>query len=162
MAAKVIDYRRDFPLVRALLDIKDVPLHQCVDAYMQKTEDTQKRTIEYVARQIHGDDFLREVEKLAETSFDPEQREKLKMQMEGIKPETVQPPVAVEKTQANCVPVTDTQPPPEDDKPAEPPDNIAEDEPVEGRATASPPSRLWLYALIPLALAILYFIRRKK
>jgi len=40
---------------------------------------------------------------------------------------------------------------------------FAKDEPSEGRATASPPSRLWLYALIPLILfAILYFMRRKR
>ena len=35
-------------------------------------------------------------------------------------PEPVQPPVAVETTPSNSVPVTDTQPPPEPDKPANP------------------------------------------
>jgi len=40
----------------------------------------------------------------------------------------------------------------------EPPDNIAEDEPSEEKNKAN---NFWLYALIPLALALLYFIRKK-
>ena len=39
---------------------------------------------------------------------------------------------------------------------------IADDGQDEGRATASPPSRLWLYALIPLALAVLWLAHRKR
>jgi len=51
-------------------------------------------------------------------------------------------------------PVTTTQ--------DETPDNIAKDEPSEGRATASPPSRLWLYALIPLCLLVILYLMRRK
>jgi len=45
----------------------------------------------------------------------------------------------------------------------ETPDNVTEDEPSEGRATASPPFRLWIYALIPLCLlAVLWVVKRKR
>ena len=45
-------------------------------------------------------------------------------------------------------------------EPVETPDIVAED---EGRAKPSPPSRLWLYVLIPLCLfTFFYFMRRKK
>ena len=47
--------------------------------------------------------------------------------------------------------------------PDETPVNIAEDEQDEGRATASPPSRLWLYAAIALcALSAVLWLARKK
>ena len=43
-------------------------------------------------------------------------------------------------------------------------ERIESGEPSEGRATASPPSRLWLYALISFCAlsAVFYFLRRKK
>lgn len=75
----VIKIDEDYPMVIALLKIKDVPLRQCADAYMKKSEGHMKTSggyiaIEYVARQIHGDDFLQEIE-----LRDPEQGEGMRM-----------------------------------------------------------------------------------
>jgi len=70
-----------------------------------------------------------------------------------IRPEDAAPPPAPQETPPEPPAVV----PPE---PVETPDIVAED---EGRAKPSPPSRLWLYVLIPLCLfTIFYFMRRKK
>ena len=60
--SKAIHIIEDYPMAKALLNMKDVPLRQCVDAYM-KTSGIWNN-IEHLAKQIHGDEFLQAVESL--------------------------------------------------------------------------------------------------
>ena len=60
---KFIDFNTDFPMAVALRKMKDVPLRQCVDAFMESDERTTKAyVIERMAKDIHGDDFLQAIE----------------------------------------------------------------------------------------------------
>ena len=47
-------------------------------------------------------------------------------------------------------------------EPIEVPDVVTEDKPSEDGVTATPPSRFWLYILIPLILAALWVVKRKR
>jgi len=78
-----------FPLTltgHALLTMKNVPLRQCVDALIKSKEGTyEAQSLECVTRIIHGQDFLREVKKLAETSPDPKRWKDMKERLENHK-----------------------------------------------------------------------------
>ena len=63
----------------ALLTMKEVPLRQCMEALVKSKEGSvEALLLEYVTREIHGKDFLREIERLAKTSPDPKRWKNIK------------------------------------------------------------------------------------
>jgi len=79
--------RGSFPLTlagHALLTMKDVPLNQCVAALIKSRDGTyEAQSLEHITRMIHSKDFLREVERLAETSPDPKRWKDMKERLEN-------------------------------------------------------------------------------
>ena len=70
----------------ALLTMKEVPLRQCMEALIKSKEGSEDALLlEYVTRKIHGKDFLREVERIAETSLDPKRWKDIKERLENQK-----------------------------------------------------------------------------
>jgi len=67
-----------------LIQIKDVLLHQCMDALIRSKDGTmQALSLEYVTGRIHGKNFLQEVTKLAETSSNPERWKAMQERIES-------------------------------------------------------------------------------
>jgi len=72
------------PMGRALMSMGEshkhnVPLRQCMGALMKSEDGTAEALVlEEATRRLHGKDFLREVERLAETSPDKERWEAMK------------------------------------------------------------------------------------
>lgn len=72
----------DYPMVQALLRAKDVPLRQCTDTLKEYKDGTMRaRAVEYVAKVIHGENFLREIELLAEKSPGTERWEAMRKRL---------------------------------------------------------------------------------
>ena len=70
---------------KALLKMKGVPLHQCMDTLMRSEEGTVNALmLECVTGLIHSrDDFMREVESLIKTSPDPKRWQTMKERLEN-------------------------------------------------------------------------------
>jgi len=107
----------------ALTKMKDVPLRQCMDTLVKSKDGTlENLMLEYVTGTIHGkDNFMREVEKLIQTSPDPKRWKAMKERLEKneiLRLPDPEPPIA-NKTPAGNGGTGDRKAVPAKDTPAQ-------------------------------------------
>jgi len=165
------------PLFSALHEM-NVPLQQCIDTMLREEEWTiQFQRIMYFTFRIHGEDFIREADAVAEALPDTDPRKFYWLMLAKVAYNTDD-----EQRAANMESITskyapknkpltwDAELPPSDIEPPTPDDIIEEEIPsvieVEEGATTSHPNRPWLVllgGLVTLGLcAMVYVVWRKK